>query len=461
MISFEKVNQFDPLYQFLNEYFRQTHNRLYYRKIQVVGYENVPPKGYPVFVIANHQNAVMDPLGILYFFKDRRQPVYIARGDVFKGSGFVARLLRFLKILPTFRSRDGGREDIKSNLFTFDLAARFLNEGTTLCMFPEAGHQHGHYLSTFKKGFPRIAFLAAEKSGFTLDFKILPIFFYYSDLYNMGAKQLMVVGKPFAISEFYDLYKAEPNKAYIAMNAKAREALCSLGVDITDHDRCPQYDTVCLAARKSIVEQNGWNAAEPYSDLRSDQVVVSRLQKMDEEAHERFEELMEKAAEYKEKLQQLKLRDWLFDEKPTTAKILGVFALLLLTFPLFLFGMVNNIIPFKTPELLKRKTKDPLFASTLNFCVGVILAFPVWYLLLFILVWCLSKWWIALLYMLAVALTLPCYFYWKKNFVKWLGRCRFHRYERRRTPAFVRLKELRAAMRQAVCDETSNQSCNI
>ena len=61
---------------------------------------------------------MMDAMAILHtMFRDRRQPVFIARGDIFKKDG-VARILRFLKIMPTFRSRDGNVSDVKSNIST-------------------------------------------------------------------------------------------------------------------------------------------------------------------------------------------------------------------------------------------------------------------------------------------------------------------------------------------------------
>lgn len=451
MISFENIHKHNSLYTILNEYIRQMHNRVYYSKIQVVGYENVPPEGYPILVIANHQNAVMDPLGMLYFYKDRRQPVFIARGDVFKVSNVVARVLRFMKILPTFRSRDGGREDIKSNLETFDLAARILNEGGTLTMFPEAGHQQGRYFSTFKKGFPRIAFAAAEMSGFQLDFKILPIFIYYTDPFNFRAQQLMVVGEPFHISEFYDLYKEEPNKAYLAMNEKARETVRSMGVDISDIEHYAQYDTVCTVCRSAFIQEKQMTPGDPLSAMLADKETIARVQALDTERHSDFEILMQQASEYKEKLYALRLRDWLFEASITKHCNWGIAALLLLTFPFFLFGMINNIIPFKAPLPLTRNVKDKMFTSTFNFCIGAILSFPICYIALYIVVCSLTNWWIALLYIVAAFLTLFCYFYWKKAFVKFLGRCRFRRYEQRQNPDWLRLKELRAAIRAAVC----------
>ena len=262
MISFDHINDYDRLYQFLNNYFRWMHNKVYYKEIQVVGLENLPPKGYPVFAISNHHNAAMDPLAMLYMYPDHRQPVFIARGDIFKKSDFLAKLLRFLKILPTFRTRDGDREDVKSNLSTFDLAARILNEGGTLTMFPEAGHQQGKYFATFKKGFPRIAFRAAEISDYTLDFKILPMYIYYTEYFNMGAKQVIVIGEPFHFDEFYELYKSEPNNAYLALNAKSREVVRAMGVDVTDHEHYPQYDMVMTICRARTVARHFLNPTD-------------------------------------------------------------------------------------------------------------------------------------------------------------------------------------------------------
>jgi hypothetical protein len=45
-------------------------------------------------------------LAILFLFRDYRQLVFVARGDIFRRM-FIAKLLRFIKIMPAFRSMDG------------------------------------------------------------------------------------------------------------------------------------------------------------------------------------------------------------------------------------------------------------------------------------------------------------------------------------------------------------------
>ena len=451
MISFDHINDYDRLYQFLNNYFRWMHNKVYYKEIQVVGLENLPPKGYPVFAISNHHNAAMDPLAMLYMYPDHRQPVFIARGDIFKKSDFLAKLLRFLKILPTFRTRDGDREDVKSNLSTFDLAARILNEGGTLTMFPEAGHQQGKYFATFKKGFPRIAFRAAEISDYTLDFKILPMYIYYTEYFNMGAKQVIVIGEPFAINEFYGLYKAEPNNAYLALNAKAREAVRSMGVDVTDHDHYDQYDMLMTMARDRTIARHfqsptatpDWNPKRPYSALLSDKEVVAAVDAVAANNPPRFAQLMEDVAEYRQGLQRLRLRDWEFEKPVTFSNILLRGLLLLISLPLFLFGFINNFIPFNTCHLLTRNLKDRFFSSSIRFVFSAVVMFPICYIALFIIVLCVANWWVALLYVLLSALLMPFQYRWKRAFIKFLSLCRFRRYERTGNLTLLRLKSLR------------------
>ena len=207
MISFEDIDKHSWWYDLYMKYLCAAHNHVYYRNFYIVNRENIPPKGTPTFVIANHQNGMMDAMAILHtMYKDGRQPVFIARGDIFK-KDFVARIMRFLKILPVYRNRDGGREDIKKDLAIFNRAAKVLKKGGTLVIFPEAGHQHGHYMSTFKKGFSRIAFAAEEMNDFKLGVQILPLNIHYSNYFNFQSDLMVTCGKPFTYDEFFDMYK--------------------------------------------------------------------------------------------------------------------------------------------------------------------------------------------------------------------------------------------------------------
>ena len=220
MINFENIDKHHKIYSYILPYMRYLHNHIFYEDIEIIGEENIPPIGEPCFVISNHQNGLMDPLAKLSMFKDNRQPVYIARGDIFKKE-IIAKLLRYIKVLPTFRTRDGERSDIKRNNDTFNVAGHVLLRGGTVILYPEAQHQHGRYLGPFKKGFPRICFAAEELSNYSVDVKVLPVCIHYTKYERIKSKLLLVIGKPFTFEEFYDIHKTVPNLAYDQLNEKA------------------------------------------------------------------------------------------------------------------------------------------------------------------------------------------------------------------------------------------------
>ncbi len=444
MINFEKIHHFSRPYDIYNRYLRFCHNYLYYKKVHVVGRENIPARGIPTFVISNHQNGLMDALAILYLFDDYRQPVYIARGDIFK-KDFVARILRFLKIMPTFRSRDGGRRDIQQNNVTFQIAANVLNSGGTLAIFPEAGHQAGHFLSTFKKGFPRIAFKAEELSNFELNLQILPLNIHYSNYFNFRSELLVTVGKPFTIDEYFELYKKEQNQAYLELNNKARAIVKSLMLDIENKTYRLEFEQLLQLYHTPLKTLKKKEENYLYTQLQEDIHIVSQLSQLEEENHQLFKKLMNKTRIYRKGVEKLQFRDWLINNEEIDIFYLvkkGLF--LLFFFPLFLFGFLHNIIPFSLPNLLKRKIKDPMLHSSLHFAVSVLISFPVFYLLIFIISLCCTNSLIfSVFYFFAVFGTLFFFYYYKKCYLKWKGAFRYYFLSRKGVKEVLKIQQLK------------------
>ena len=85
-----------------------------HNKTVLTGVENIPGDK-PIVFAPNHQNALSDPMAILLHTK--YQPVWLARADIFK-KGIITFLLRFLKIMPIYRVRDG-KEQLAKNERTF------------------------------------------------------------------------------------------------------------------------------------------------------------------------------------------------------------------------------------------------------------------------------------------------------------------------------------------------------
>ncbi|MBO4657586.1 MAG: 1-acyl-sn-glycerol-3-phosphate acyltransferase, partial [Bacteroidales bacterium] len=168
-LDFSKVNKWNFFYELTYNYLHFVHNYVYYRQYRVNGKENLPKdEGY--LVISNHQNSLNDALGIL-FATGKKHPVFIARADIFKKPA-IGKILRWLKMMPAYRVRDGV-DELGKNEEIFRQAARVITEGDPIVLFPEALHQDGRYLGTFKKGFARIAFETVEQTDFKMKMKII------------------------------------------------------------------------------------------------------------------------------------------------------------------------------------------------------------------------------------------------------------------------------------------------
>ena len=388
-------------------YLRGAHNVIYYRKFRVVNPENIPPKGIPTLVIANHQNGMMDAMAILHalYGHDRRQPVFIARGDIFKKDA-VAKALRFLKILPVFRHRDGGRSDIEKDLAIFNHAAQILQKGRSLVIFPEAGHQQGHYMSTFKKGFSRIAFTAEEINDYKLNLQILPLNIHYSNYFEAREDLTVTCGKPFTFEEFFDMYKETPNPAYLALNEKSRARVKEMTPDIDIPEYYNEIDELTRIMREPILERKGLDTTLLSNQKEADMETIAAVHKLRDEQPDSFSSLMDDLRQYINLLQKTGLNSWAINCKISGFKMVMHILLSILSLPIFLFGYLNNLLPSWIAKHFAHKIKDKMMHSTFQYSLGTAFTFPIWYIILLVVVSLVSHhFWIGLLYVILSAIT--------------------------------------------------------
>lgn len=403
MISFDKIDKYDWLYDLYMNYLCVVHNHIYYRKFFIINQENIPQKGVPTLVIANHQNGAMDAMAILHtMFKDRRQPIFIARGDIFKKDG-VAKILRFLKIMPTFRTRDGNVSDVRSNIGLFNRVAQVLGNGGTVVIFPEATHQHGHYMNTFKKGFSRIAFSAEEQHDFNLGLQILPLNIHYSNYFNFRSDLMVTVGKPFTFEEFFDTYKENHDKGYLALNDKARARVKELTPDIDIPEYYNEIEALTHMMSEPLLKSKGLKTNSLPEQKDAAMTIIANIKQYKAKSEEKFTELMGMMRQYMTLLRNTTLHNWVINRKLSAPAVALRILLLVVMLPFFVFGYINNHIPRAITKHFTNKAKDPMFHSSFQYVIGTVATFPLFYLLLLAIVWIVSKhFWIALAY---VALT--------------------------------------------------------
>ena len=434
MISFEKISKFNFKYELLYHYVWFVHNFIFYKHYKVLHKERIP-KDVPVVAICNHQNGLSDALGILFAFgKDGRRPVFIARSDIFR-KNLWAKLLRFLKIMPAFRATDkwaGG--DLSENDAVFNISAQILaDENKVVCLFPEAGHQDCRTLGTFKKGFARIAFKAAEMTNFEKPIYILPMGNHYSNYFSFQSDLLINIGEPFEFSDLYPIYKEQPAKAQRLLADRARSIVEELMLNIQDTEYYEQYDMLRGLYEKELVKQRNQKISYFPNLFEADKTIVAAIDNLKEENPQEFDSLMKKTLAYIRKTEKLHLRDWIFRQKLTFSGTIMRFIVNIILLPFLIFGFINNFIPFNASTLITRKIKDPMLHSSFHFVMGTLFTFPLWYLiiflvLLFVVGGIFGKWWIALTYIASLPISLILYLRGKIMWIKLYNRIRRFRF---------------------------------
>ena len=425
-------------------YLQFVNSGLYFRKEHMVGLENVPVNGTPCVVVSNHQNCLNDPLSVVLNLTDRRMN-FIARANVFNNP-IAGAFLRKIGMLPAYRMSHEGLAAVSKNKDMMNASSNALCDGETLMMYPEAGHQDKRWLGTFKIGYLKIAFEAAEKFNFKRDVMILPSANHYSNYFHARTDMLIRFGEPISLKPYYEEYKAEPRATMLKINEIVRERIKELMLHIEDLEHYDQIDFLRETGygRKYAIE-HGYKFRYLPSRLLSDQKLVSALQDAYDEHPEEMEKIYEDTATLEKGLKDLKIRDWLFirNHKLPMAILRGLWLLILL--PLFIISIIPTGLLFLIPKIfLKAWIKDRMFYSSFHVGVSVFVSVPICLIVPFVLLAIFANIWWALGYLVAFPFMFVLAWNYMRLFWRFVGTCRY--VKRSNRPAINKLRDLRTSI---------------
>jgi len=396
------IEKFSLLYAILKPYFRFFH-KAYYKEFKVIGKENIP-YDCPVIFAINHQNALMDALAILFTVKG--QPIFLARADIFK-KYFLAKVLKFMNIMPVYRIRDG-YESLQNNNEVFDKIIEVIEKGHKIAILPEGSHKGIRRLRPLKKGICRIAFTAEEKNNFKLNLKIVPVGIDYSNYTKFNQSVLISYGMPISLSDFYEIYKENPQKAYNELLNTISDRLRQLIVNINNDEYYELYDNVREIYKEKIKEKLNFKNLKQPNKFICDKILIEAIDKELSENNERVNDLNIKVREYVDYLNKKNFRNWLFNKDHYSLILIFIQLLFhLTTLPFFVYGVINNILPYYLPIRAIKNVKDPQFHSSFKSVIAS-LTFPFFYILQSLMILIIGKnIYLALIYLIS----LPVSFY--------------------------------------------------
>ncbi|MBW6536732.1 MAG: 1-acyl-sn-glycerol-3-phosphate acyltransferase [Mariniphaga sp.] len=415
-----KYEKWSPGYWCLKQYIKFA-DWLIHKKTIITGKEKIPDNK-PIVFAPNHQNALSDPLAVLLY--TRFQPVWLARADIFEKSKAVDTILKFMKIMPVYRLRDG-KENLEKNEQTFANSIKVLEHNFAVALFPEAAHSAKRQMLLHKKAVPRIVFMAEEKTNNQLDIQIVPTGIYYSHYWKFNRTVIVNFGEPIPVKDFMKTHAENPNAAVIALKNKIYDAILPLTININSKKHYEDFEQIrgiygCHFLNRQQIKSSALNL------FHSDQRLVNSLDKLEATQPEVTQKLVEQANNYAQLLRKLKIRNWLVNKTGNHAgMILLNSSVLLAGLPLFLYGFIFNAIPyFLIDRVIRKKVKDKSFWSTFFLVAGIVL-FPVIYLLeLLAFAWFIPGFWLKIAFLVSLPFAGKIAFKWYILLRKTIGRCR-------------------------------------
>jgi len=166
--------------------------KVYFRRIEVTGAENVPADA-PIIYTPNHMNSLVD--GLLARTMLPRGPRPLAAVTLWD-IALLRPLLSAVGAIPVYRqqdSQDPGHTEKNRDIFSACHEA--LAQGACLVVFPEGESHAGSELRKLKTGVARIA-LGAEQQRGPLGLRIVPVGLNFDAKHKFRSRLLIAIGEP-------------------------------------------------------------------------------------------------------------------------------------------------------------------------------------------------------------------------------------------------------------------------
>jgi len=298
------------------------------------GKESVPDDG-AIILAPNHSNTLIDALVILQDWKEAT--LFGARADIFR-KPFINKILRFAKILPIHRVRDGAQE-VLHNRETMNEVVDCLGHGMKYCMFCEGTHRPMHSLLPLKKGIVRTALTANARFGGAKPVYIVPMGLEYQDYYRLRTPLSIRYGEAINVTEFV---AARGNKGegliYKELLSLLKERMTGLITHLPDDETYTGRWAIAKIAGQKVAMAAG-------------------------------EDLIKEAGDFETKRKKARISSWSLSRENSWINVLGRSIAWLLSLPFILFAAIASAPMWILSAILKKRLKDKAFSRTVNFGV--------------------------------------------------------------------------------------------
>lgn len=348
--------------------------------------ELIPDKG-PLIICANHPGAFLDPVVIAAMTK--RRLFFLAKGSAFKGA-FAKWFLPKLNMIPVYRQQDDPKL-MHKNQETFIRCYEHLGKGGTILIFPEGISITERKLKPLKTGAARIALGAEEKYGFKLGVKISCIGLNYEDPHTFGRNVYVGFSEPISASDYSEKYKSDGFAAAEELTEEIRKRLEEQMINTADSESDKLIAFIEKLYKQDLLKEQGIAESDKQAEFELTKRIVRTVDHFRKTDPRRVERISLDIRSYFWKLEELGLSDRALRGDSARSRLwirsLRDFFFIILGFPVYVYGLLHNYLPFISASLLSKKlVKAKEFQGAVGAAAGM-LFFLFWYTALIFVSW--------------------------------------------------------------------------
>jgi 1-acyl-sn-glycerol-3-phosphate acyltransferase len=278
----------------------------FFRRIDVVGEENIPSEG-PVIFAGNHPNALMD--GWLLMARSGRWPLHFMANAKLWKYRLLGRLLNASGAVPVYRHEEhDGKVD---NSKAFDKLYEVIERGDCMGIFPEGVSHTESQLTKLKTGAARIALSVAQRGKVKVT--IIPCGLNYMHRHRFRSQVLIEFGEPIVVDgEWIDDFKGDERETVRKLTDYLADALAAVTLN------APDWSTLRFvqAARRLYKPASATLAPSEYVELNR-RFVEAYLNMAEEPETVEFRKTVD---DYQSRLDVLGLKDYQLRTKISVGK---------------------------------------------------------------------------------------------------------------------------------------------
>jgi glycerol-3-phosphate O-acyltransferase/dihydroxyacetone phosphate acyltransferase len=355
--------------------------RVFFRRLEVRHRERLRLPG-PLMLCGNHPNTLMDPLVAAV---QRHEPIaFLAKSTFFKNP-ILGAIMRSGNSIPIYRRQDaaGGsdatsaRQLAASNEASFGRCYDYLERGGTVMIFPEGTSVSERRLRPLKTGAARIALGTEARHDFKLGLKLVCVGTNYFDPSKFRSDVLLNVAPPIVIADYAARYHQDPEAAADELTEEIRRRLTRRLVI----SRAAEDDELAQQVERTFGDHLNPDddPTTLYDNFELSRTLLDAVAWFEQHDPGRLAALRGALTTYLAELQHHKVDDEALDQTRRPSTGLADYLNLSIGFPVWLYGLITNYIPYKIPsQVARRATKETEFIAAIMLGVGMI-TFPIAY----------------------------------------------------------------------------------